>query len=579
MRDEKQVPVPSSTSAQSARQPDSKVGLRGCWELLIKLIILLILILILLAYWFGLGPFGPRGNFGTRGEYDLWVWFWLLLLILLLLFLIWRQKHFVFLNCALTQPQGCKHGNTQLLAGRLLEPIIGTASGIGFSRYLLEVRYAGAAIPGAIIYADGGGNPDTSLTHGNHQVTSGKLGFVDLQVAAAGAGAQLYNSANFEVRLHVVGIDSSEHVCATTFQLALEVAAIKKVGAAWAHDYINQNEMLCRVPAPGAPSPGPHVINPASVGSDNNGIYVRGSAWSYGCDAEQIAELHMWAIPDENFSFAQPAAGTSPITPPAIPGTVQISVVVFTDNSQRASNPLDLPSDEGAILTYAPGWTTRTDHFYIPQPFPLPPIDIPVVVPDLTEIGWVTPATGKYTLLLALLDTAGNTFYDIQRVWVDNDPVIAKITSIGGLTGCLDLRLSDFQKTTCEIRGFAWDRAIRVLDPQAAPNDNFGGYGLGYQKNGVPGGLSIAPATPGVRVPNVWDETPPAADDVLANWDIVADLDNGASPPPAGSHKLQRGTRCAFNISLGVSDTTLVGEGGASHSNSFNFAVNIINDL
>src|SRR5262249_44547583 len=161
--------------------------------------------------------------------------------------------------------------------------------------------------------------------------------------------------------------------------------------------------------------------------------------------------------------------------------------------------------------------------------------------PDIVEIGWSTGPTGKYTLLLGILDTAGNTYYDIQRVWVDNDPVKAQITTIGGLGACLDLKLSTFVGKTCEIRGFAWDRAIRVADPQTAPNDNFGDYSMSYQKNGGGGG-AIPVATPGVRVPNVWAEVVPGADGTLANWNIIADLDFGAAGPvPAGSPKLGRG--------------------------------------
>jgi hypothetical protein len=451
----------------------------------------------------------------------------------------------------------------------VLERIIGTASGVGFSRYELELIYNGTtSIPAGIVYADAGGNPAPALTFGNHQVTSGTLGFVDIQQAVAGAGADFLTSTNYEVRLHVVGIDASRKHCNTSFQIASARAFIKKVGAAWAHNFIDPNEILCRIPAPAVPSPGPHAVNPASVGG---GIYVRGSANAYGCAAEKISELHIWAIKDDNFSFAQPNNG-DPIVPP--PGAVQISVVVFTSDAQRNANPLDLPSDEGAILTYAPGWTTRTECTWVGWP----PFPICFNVPDIVEIGWPTGPTGKYTLLLAFVDTAGHTYFDIQRVWVDNDDVKCQITAIGGLNGCLDLRLSNFVGTTCELRGFAWDRAIRAADAQAAPNDNFAGYSMSYQKNGGGGG-NIPVATPGVRVPNVWSDVVPGADGVLANWDIVADLDGGAGPVPPGSPKIPRGQHCAYVISLGVSDTTLVGEGGNNHGETFNYAINIINDL
>jgi hypothetical protein len=567
MREENKVPAASRVdAAQPARDAGGRAGLRGCWELLIKLIILLILILILLAYWWGVGPFGPRGDFG-RGDYGIWMWVWLLLLIALLIWLIWRQKHFVMLRCDLTGPVGCKHG--QQIGGQWLEPILGTAAGLGFGHYELSLYYGGSPVAGGVIYADSGGNPAPALTQGNHQVNAGTLGFVDLVAALNGAGAGLYTSTDFEVRLRVVGIDQSTCNHTVHFQLSIALCSIKKVGAGWSHDYANTNETLCRIPPPATPSPGPHAVNPASIGG---GVYVRGDAQVLGCGNEKLSEVHVWAIPDDAFSFPQPAPG-SPIVVP--PGSTFSSEVIFTTDDQRSANPLYLPGDEGAILTYAPGWFTRQDCFWIGFPpiyFCLPP------VPDLHETGWPTGATGKYTLLLAVKDTAGHTYFDVQRVWVDNDDCLAKITSIGGLTGCLDLRLSDFVNKKCEIRGFAWDRAIRAADPQAAPNDNFGGYGLGFQKNGGGGG-GIPAATPGVRVPNVWSDVAPGADGVLANWDIVADIDNGAVAPPAGSPKLQRGTRCAYNISLGVSDTTLVGEGGSGHSAPANYAINIINDL
>lgn len=553
--------IAPSRQGQTARQ-SGRVGLRGCWELLIKLIILLILILILLAYWFGqLGPFGPRG------EYNFWAWIVLLILIAMLLWLIWRQKHLVFLNCDLTQPTGCKHGNPNILAGRVLEPIIGTASGIGFSRYELELVFQSTVIPGAIIYADNVGNPDLGLTFGNHQVNNGTLGFVDIQQAVIGAGMGFLTSTNFEVRLRVIGIDNSHHDCVIAFQISSARAFIKKVGAAWPHNYINPNEELCRI-APGAV----HAIDAASVGGS---IFVRGSANAYGCAAEKMAELRIWAIPDPTFSFAQPANGT-PMVPP--PGGVPISEVTYTTDAQRLNNALDGAStDEGDILTYwPPGWSTRQECVFF-DIFGL----ICWPVPDIVASYWNTAATGKYTLLLAVVDTAGNTYYDIQRVWVDNTGCQAQITSIGGLSGCLDLRLSDFQNTTCEILGIAWDRAIRAVDAQVLPNDNFAGYSMSFQKNGVPGGDPIPAATVG-RVPATWDDVdslPLASAALLADWDIITAIDNGAVAPPAGSHKLQRGTRCAYNIHLSVSDNTLVGEGGSGHHTPFNFAVNIINDL
>jgi len=553
----------------SQRQPSGRVGLRGCWELLIKVIILLILIAILIAYWFGqLGPFGQRG------EYDIWAWLILLLMIALLIYLICRQKHFVMLNCGVTQPTGCKHGDPTILAGRVLERITGTASGIGFSRYELELVYhppfpaPTITIPAGIVYADGAGNPAPALTFGNHQVTGGTLGFVDVQQAVIGAGSGLLLSTNFEVKLHVVGIDGSRKHCNSNFQIAAARSFIKKVGAAFSHTYTDPNEALCSV----AP---PHALpnTPASVGGD---IYVRGAANVYGCAAEKISKVRVWQIPDATFGFIQPPNGSP--WPPAMPvGSVEISRVEYTDDDQRTKNPLNGMSTWGDILTYEAGWTTRPECIYIDFG-----MEICWPVPDIVEKKWGTPISGKYTLLLEVEDDVGNTYYDVQRVWVDNQTVDAKIHSIGGLSPCVDLKLSSFVGTTAEILGVAWDPPIVASDPigQAAPNENFGNYSMAFQKNGGGGG-GITVASPGVRVPNIWPGPLVATDEgVLANWDIVAALDFGsAGPPPAGSPQLGRGQRCAYVISLSVGDTTLVGEGPTDNSNWHLYAINIINDI
>src|SRR6185436_17880759 len=225
------------------------------------------------------------------------------------------------------------------------------------------------------------------------------------------------------------------------------------------------------------------------------------------CGTERIAEVHMWAVPDPTFSFAQPNPG-DPIPAAGPPGSQKISEVIYTNDAQRDWNELDADNDEGVTLTFNPGWTTRQECF--PNPFfPPPPLYWCFAVPDIVERTWSDP-TGKYTLLLAIKDTAGRTFFDIQHVWLDADYPVALITSIGGLTGCLDLRLSDFVGKKCEIRGVAWDAAIRAADAVDAtaaghPNDNFTGYSMGFQRNGTPGGGSIPPAVlPPHRVPDVW---------------------------------------------------------------------------
>jgi hypothetical protein len=92
-----------------------------------------------------------------------------------------------------------------------------------------------------------------------------------------------------------------------------------------------------------------------------------------------------------------------------------------------------------------------------------------------------------------------------------------------------------------------------------------------------------------VRVPNLWQATPPnplTQSATLASWDIVTALDGGAAPDPnfpcvpANPWQLPRGCRCAYVIELFVNDTTWVTDGGENHDTGpILFAINIINDI
>ncbi len=252
-------------------------------------------------------------------------------------------------------------------------------------------------------------------------------------------------------------------------------------------------------------------------------------------------------------------------------GSQKISEVLYLTDDQRQHNSLRGASSEGNILTYHDNWFTRWEAEYTDAGL----INI-YIVPDIREKTWSTPATGKFTLLLQVEDTPGNTYYDVQRVWVDNESPIAKIRSIGGLTACKDLKLSNFVGTTAKIRGFAWDHPIEGVSPNP-PNNNFREYSMGFKKNGGgSGSITAAPVT--TAVPSDWPG-PPAVDGVLADWDVVAAIDGGAGPVPANSPKLARGDRCAYVITLSVTDRTLVGEGGNNHHSTDLYAINVINDI
>jgi hypothetical protein len=174
-----------------------------------------------------------------------------------------------------------------------------------------------------------------------------------------------------------------------------------------------------------------------------------------------------------------------------------------------------------------------------------------------------------------------NAGVDQVAVWIDNQWPTAQILSVGGLTGCGDLHLKDYVGTTAPILGVAWDPPIDPTAAQQPPNDNFGSYSLAVQKNGDPSTTTIIlPATPNTRVPNVWPTLPSGTFGTLANWDIATALDGGSGPILPGSPKILRGQRCAFVVTLSVSDTTHVGDSGIPHTTGpILYAVNVINDI
>jgi hypothetical protein len=212
---------------------------------------------------------------------------------------------------------------------------------------------------------------------------------------------------------------------------------------------------------------------------------------------------------------------------------------------------------------------------------------------------------GRYSLLLIVTDTLGTTYYDLQRIWLDNWSVLCDIVKFqkpGKVAGtwedippCTDILISWGK---LRIIGLAWDHLIDSAWPVSAPNDNFASYGLSFHKQFV--GSESIPITPtpdhpalaaNIRVPDTLAIVPTIADaDLLAEWDLTM-LDAGPkpaggsceSPLPAGvsPNALYRGCSCSYDLSLGVSDTTItesIGDYGAHHP-SVEQPIKIVNDL
>jgi hypothetical protein len=373
------------------------------------------------------------------------------------------------------------------------------------------------------------------------------------------------------------------HLQATRdFQLktvAVEITAAAKVNTvvaedAFLHPLVGPPAgIIKQIKAGLNPDPNP-LVPELSIGGS---FSVDGSAYVVGCN-RLMTQYQL-------VEFALNPNNPVPAFPSAVGGTNLVPNVVYGDNP--ATHPWQSGCPLGAITpnTIENGdlvavWGSEFCVF----PFPHN-------VPKVQGTFWNSnPLNGRYVIFLEVddralpLGTYPGTLAatDQVTVWIDNQSPIAKINSIGGITGCGDLRLSDYLTSTAEVRGVAWDPPIDSSAPQKAPNDNFGSYGLSFQKDGDPlAGGPIPPATPGVRVPNIWPGPLLITDEgTLANWDIVSALDGGAGPLPPHSPKLVRGTRCAYVISLSVVDTTHVGDSGNHNSaGPVLYAINVINDL
>ena len=230
--------------------------------------------------------------------------------------------------------------------------------------------------------------------------------------------------------------------------------------------------------------------------------------------------------------------------------------------------------------------------------------------PSLAAHNWqsrtATNGGGYFKLLLATEDTAGNVYYDTQKIWIDNHSVIAKIVKfqreINGvwtdIPNCTDVMLS-WKKL--RIIGIAWDALINPAYPIVPPNDNFKSYELSYTKQFVGGSVTFMSSNPRVPSPLIFPLIPPfpltgsipiapANADILAEWDLST-LDAGptilagcpnpipdAAHPKAHPNQLYRKCECTYTIVLRVSDSTKGSELWL-HDTSDTESLKIINDL
>lgn len=455
---------------------------------------------------------------------------------------------------------------TTLVAGCLTDgaPLIGieikgTAAGAGFDHY--ELRYSWGANPpvvAAVVYPDCGRPPAT--TGSTTAVVNGTLGYLDAFLLPPGVTA-------FTVYLDVFDSAAGTASDTATFEVktnAVEITEVAKVEALMAPDPFHPATNIKLIKAVNDPSV---LVPEQSVGGS---FSVDGSAYVIGCD--RILSQFVLA------RFAAPPAAPVPTPADATGGALLMPAPVpYEDTPSHPWQSGCLFPTPNTILNgnLVAVWGT------VNCPFPFPHTR-----PKVKGQFWASGPSGRSVILLEARDRAlpAGAFpgsvaaTDQVAVWIDNEVPTGVITSIGGITGCGDLRLSDFVGAPASIQGQAYDPPCDPSAPQQRPNDNFGSYSLTFKKDGEITALPIPALTPNTRVPNVWPG-PPAGDGTLADWDIVSAIDhNGPAPVPPG--KLARGTRCAYVISLVVSDTTHVGDSGSNHSTGpFTYAINVINDL
>ena len=494
-------------------------------------------------------------------------------------------KCFRSLTCGLTGPTGCVSGETDVLSGRVVQPVVGSAYGFSFSHYTIEVTdAAGVILSGVIIYPDGSGNPNTSLSQGNSAIASGTLGWVDLQQCLLAAGIEVFTSTTFTITLHVFAVDGTELSpdCVTSFQLSLAQVYIEQISTCWSVNFTNPDEPL-RI----------SDSSTAALATVGGAMAIAGAANIIGCASQAIASYSIWAIPDPSFSFPQPPQLSS-ITP--LPNWTQVANIVYA--AQTIAQPFPQPPANFSVdqvralneLSGTPGPSTLTNTWGVgSECFIFPPhLIICDNVPSLTGFEFqsltlpmtaagLQPGTGKFTFLLQVTDSAGNQYYDIQRAWIDNENVVGIITGIGGLPHCADLYTQNSNSVfqTVNINGTAWDQIIDISTPDYTKptSDNFANYTVTFNKQGA---TSSPPVLISSASPVPARPLPPGVG-TLTPWNLQI-LDAASNPMGLPADQLLApGEACTYDVILNVNDSTMVDENHNHAISPYTFPIKIIN--
>ena len=527
------------------------------------------------------------------------------------------------IHCEVTAPSNCAEEEPNLpgLAPEAVGlEIVGSASGGFFSHYTLEYRLVEGAEPcqgegwlsdEKIVYPGGGST-------GTVAVNAGTLGWLDTTFLSTGT---------YEVRVCV--FSSAANVpstcCCRIFVLFKKMVWIARVadlpGAPVATPpgpFLGTTPIVSGNPAP------PGVVVP--VGGS---ISVRGAAFVGECGNRKIKCFDLraavgWHPGPEDVGFA----ATVPLyTIPMLAAPICYDDVDEAKKRAQWNRRDDLESMltviwEKKTIGSLQLWKLKDNPFHSHVGLPLGLSAGSPLCPDPHH----RCRSGKYTILLEVQDTFGNFYYDTQRVWFDNKPMLTgthvSFRAIEGLPGCTDLHLeaenSPFVPNgapcgvpwSVNLLGIAYDEYVDETD-LSYPSDNFDFYTLYITRQGGPQWnvpITVSPdpgnpthgllrrGQPGVRCEPLpaggtgcppAQVVPPQSVDVLTALDMrafdatcVGSILPASLRPPAG-FALKRGTCCGYTFQLFAQDKTWSNgwAGGFHRAWSLPWAVCICNDL
>jgi len=474
------------------------------------------------------------------------------------------------LTCDLTGPSGCAEEITVSPIPAFLVPVTGTAGGAGFANYKLEWSDDGITFNPATFYYPP--IPPGNTVQGTLPVFGGLLGYLD---------TTLLNPGLHYIRLTAFAVTGAECVKTIFFSLLKKDVRILGVGG-----YFNLNsgpedpaaEFVENVPA--------LCSRPASVSEVSFGgcLSVSGGAFIGGCDDKDIKQYTL--------DF-KPGFETNPLST----GWINFWEVDYVTLPQKRF--VNWRTDS-SVLT-----SVFVDDCFVPSFIPpfcsflrkVEPLSL------LSPSCWNTlisacERSGLFTLRLTVMATDGSTYYDTQRVWLDNKNICVRI-KIDAVPKCADLFVSKFALPpdcstpwSLPISGIVYDPYIDPTLPLTRPNDNFDYYTVRVIKQGGPA-LQIPVPGPGgscyhgtSRVGSCTQcPGDPGGGDIygtLASFDLRAiDALCSGSPslpyvvPPGFT--LERGECCVYTFEVYGQDRTIL-TGGPHHDTDI-WPVKICNDL